>query len=84
MKITDNKQRERKFMINQLIEGARFSTRAAEEQQLRELRRADAVHLPQGITDVRRVEALWDQAAQCLCTHDLGGSDLAWLTRRTV
>lgn len=71
-------------MINKLIEGARFSTRAAEEQQLRELRRADAVHLPQGITDVRRVETFWDQAAQGFCAHDLGGSDLAWLTRRTI
>jgi hypothetical protein len=69
-------------MTNKLIEGARFSTRAADEQRLRELRRADAAHLPTSVTDfLRRMETFWDRAAQGFRKHDLGGGDLASLTK---
>jgi len=70
-------------MMNELIEGAHFSARAAEEQRLRERRRADVVHLPEGVTDVQRVETFWDRAADAFREHDPDGRILAELIAET-
>ena len=65
--------------MNKLIEGAYFSARAAEEQRLRERRRADLVHLPESVTDVQRVETSWDRIAEAFRQHDPDGRILVEL-----
>lgn len=69
--------------MNKLVRGALFSTRAAEEQRERARRRVDAVHLPEGVTDVRKTEAVWDRAAEGFRKHDPDGSKLADVFPRT-
>lgn len=65
--------------MNKLVRGALYSTRAAEEQRERARRRVDAVHLPEGVTDVRKSEAAWDRAAEGFRKNDPDGSKLASL-----
>lgn len=67
------------IVMNKLVPGALFSKRAAEEQRLRMHKHVDAVPRPEGVTDVRSVEASWSRAARGFRKNDPDGRKLARL-----